>query len=539
VRIGLEARSAPIDRTGWLVPVGLAILAGILRLVGLPGRGPWDADQGTHLLVMDAWVRDGVVPSLGPASSIGDLNHGALYYYLLAPAAFLSDTDPVAVTLTFVVAGVVAVLGTWWLARIVAGPVAGLLAGVLMAVSATSVAASTWIWNPNLVTAGSAVALAASLAAWTGRRPRLWVLAGVGLTVAVQCHLLAGLLVPPVAALWILDLRRAGGDRLAVVSAGIIGAAIVALGFVPLLIHDLSTGWPQVRALIELLVGGGLGSGEGPGIVTRILVGGWRILSWPLSGLVVDAPIVAAAVAALVVGTIAWRWRSRVAGERDGVRFLGLTVVWGWLSLGLAVPALGTVVRALPVDHYHTFLDPAVVALAATGLVAVARLGRPASWETRPFPLGPWFAAAGVAALLGWNLVTQPPLTSPDGGWPAGEVAGDRIVAAARGTPDPASPGNDGVPIAFRSLPDFKGPEAYVFPVVRDWMEVVNVRALPAGGILAIVCDDLFRDAIEEACGGPAEDAEADASIASPRLVDRFSPAPGRTISLYEVGGSP
>ncbi len=63
-----------------------------------PARGAWDADQGHDMLVLRALVHDGEVPLLGPPTSIGTFHHGAAYYYLLAPAAFVSDADPVAVT---------------------------------------------------------------------------------------------------------------------------------------------------------------------------------------------------------------------------------------------------------------------------------------------------------------------------------------------------------------------------------------------------------------------------------------------------------
>ena len=43
--------------------------------------------------VLRALVRDGTVPLLGPPTSIGDVHHGALYYYILAPAAALTGGD--------------------------------------------------------------------------------------------------------------------------------------------------------------------------------------------------------------------------------------------------------------------------------------------------------------------------------------------------------------------------------------------------------------------------------------------------------------
>ena len=75
----------------------MLVLAALLRFVDLPTRGTWDADQGHDMLVLRAFVIDGLIPLLGPPTSIGDFHHGVLYYLLLAPAAFVSGADPIAV----------------------------------------------------------------------------------------------------------------------------------------------------------------------------------------------------------------------------------------------------------------------------------------------------------------------------------------------------------------------------------------------------------------------------------------------------------
>ena len=197
------------------VPLGLLVLAAFLRLPDLATRGTWDSDQGHDMLVLRAFVRDGVVPLLGPPTSIGDVHHGALYYYLLSPAALLTGGDsPLAVVTLIALAGIAAVLVTWWLARDIGGPVAGLVAGLAMAVSASAVDESTFIWNPNLIALSSAIALAGAWRAWTTRDPRWWLLAAVGTAITMQCHVLGVTLLPIVGGLLVADARSRGpGSR--------------------------------------------------------------------------------------------------------------------------------------------------------------------------------------------------------------------------------------------------------------------------------------------------------------------------------------
>ena len=67
------------------------------------------------MLVLYQFTQLGHWPLVGPPTSIGDFHHGVLYYYILAPAAWLSAANPVAVTAEIALAGVAAVAVTWWL----------------------------------------------------------------------------------------------------------------------------------------------------------------------------------------------------------------------------------------------------------------------------------------------------------------------------------------------------------------------------------------------------------------------------------------
>ncbi len=62
-----------------VAPIGLAVLAALLRLPNLATRGTWDGDQGHDMLILRAFVRDGTIPLLGPPTSLGDVHHGAFY----------------------------------------------------------------------------------------------------------------------------------------------------------------------------------------------------------------------------------------------------------------------------------------------------------------------------------------------------------------------------------------------------------------------------------------------------------------------------
>lgn len=532
----------------------LLMLAAVLRLTDLSTRGPWDADQGHDMLVLFRFVTRGDWPLLGPPTSIGNFHHGALYYYLLAPAAWLGGSDPVVVSGAIALSGIAAVGLTWWIARAVAGPVvpggqarpvvpggqagpaggriAGFVAGLVAAVSASAISESTFIWNPNLIAFSSALTIAAGWRAWTTRRARWWLLAAVGQAITMQSHLLGIIFLVPVAALLVADARRRPpGSRRALAGVGLGALAILLASYVPLAAYELGHDFAETRAIIAWLSGPGAPVALDP--ISRLLFVDLRIVAWPLTGLLTDAlvPGVLAALGVLVV--LVWRLRAAGGLERDFVRWLAFALLWSWIVLGLGVAGLATV-TPLPVDHYHAFLDPLVFVLAGLGAAAAwGNRGQPerppsessgAPGERRPAiaelarasRLTParTLVLVALGALLAWNVGHWPPSVAPDGGWPAAARAGSRIEAS-------AGPG----PIAFVSLPEFKTAEAYLFPLVRDRRAIGEPAAADT---LAIVCDALFVTD----CGGPAEDPVA-VAVGFGYLVDRFVAAPGRTISIY------
>ena len=521
--------------------VGLLVVAAALRLPDLATRGTWDADQGHDMLVLRELVRHGSIPLLGPPTSIGDFHHGAWYYFLLAPAAWLGGAgdQPLAVVLAIALAGIAAVGVTWWLGRSIAGPIAGAVAGLAMAVSTAAVDESTFIWNPNLIALSSSIALAGAWRAWTTRRARWWLLAAVGTAITMQCHVLGSVLLPVIVALFVADLRRTtpGEPRSALwrVAAGSVGIFLVA--YAPLVLHEVTTGGLELRAAADYVLGGSGGSDVA--LPARLGIVGLRVVSWPLVGLITDGFVAAVVATCVIVAIVAWRWRAPDADERLAVRWLGLGLGWSALALTVAAPSLASVVAGLPNDHYHAFADPMVFVLLGIG---VAGLVAAATGAPRK-PLPAVLSAVVIAAVLGWNLTHQPPAVHPDGGFPAAAEAADQVEGALA----TAGIGPQDL-VALRSLPVFKSTEAMAYPLVRLGQAVD--AATPQGGApgnastgpavghpaaLVLLCDDLFRDAIGAPCGGPAESGvtpDAGGSAWGPLLL-RLQAHPGRWVSVY------
>ena len=512
----LEGRGADL-----VVLVGLLALAAVLRLPDLATRGPWDTDQGEQMLAIRSIV-NGQLTLVGAQTSTGGVHHGAVFYYLGALFALPSGgDDPTAVTLGIALGGIATVGFVWWLARAAGGPVAGLVAGLLALFSAQMIDASVRLWNPAFVAPAAAFALAA---AFEGRRrgdPRWWVAVGIGVLLAGQSHVLAWVLVAPVAVLAVAELRRTGRRAVPWLAAA---AGIVALSFVPVLVSEVLTGFGELRALMEAR--GGMGEGTPPLWVRAVFVP-FRILSVPLVGEVLRSILLTAVAAALVIGAGLLAGRDRgpsggpsvvaagghVLAPAGAARLLGVGLALGCAGLVAGAPWLSQV-TPLYVDHYHLALDPIIFALLGLGAAVLWRRGA-----------GRVVVVAAVAAVAAWNLLVVPlPTVNADGGWPAGLAAGERVVEV-----------NGDTPAAIAGSPKFKKTTAVDYPVT-----VLGHSPVPAADAarVTVLCDALFEEVVGLACRGPAEEARlAEVGIAAGPLVARFEAAPGRWISIYAIAG--
>lgn len=516
-----------VDRLALLASLAVAAW---LRLPGIEARGRFDADQGHDMLTLLRFTQDGLIPLLGPKTSAGDFHHGAFYYYLLAPSAAISGSDPVVVTAFIALLGIGAAGLTWWLGRAIGGPMAGAIAGPLMAVSPAGIEESTFVWNPNPIAFFAALAFVAAWRARSGGRNAWWAVAMVAAGMVMQLHILGAIFLLEVLWIAVLEVRR----NRAMAGPLVVGLAGAALLFVPLLAYELGTGFAETRGVLAYFAGGGDGDSN-PLVAVPFTL--FRVVAWPFVGSVHDAAPIAAVLLALVIGGAVLAYRLVTEERRTAVRwFIGLAI-WSTLALAIAAPSLLTIVIGLPNDHYHAFLDPVVILLVAipAGILFERAL---AAWRSTRRPASA--LAAGVVALLvvavfTTEILRRPPKVDPDGGWPAMRDAGARIADVA-----------DGRTVFAFSVPDFKLPDAVAFPVIYAGGRVggPELRSLPAAppGILVVVCDRLFEHVVGATCGGPAEDAYLARLFggiwADTPLVDRFPASPRTHISIYAPSGS-
>jgi 4-amino-4-deoxy-L-arabinose transferase-like glycosyltransferase len=541
----------------------LAALAAILvgaaaiRLADLPARGLWDADQGTEMLALRNAVATGRLPLFGPEAISVDspFHHGALYYDLLLPAAWLGNGDPVWVLAEIAFLSLLVIPAVWWMARTIGGPAAGLIAALLAAVSASLVGYATFIWNPTLVEPAAAVAYLGAWQAVSRRQARWWLVAAGGAAVAMQSHVAAGVILVPLAVALVVDLIRGPRERRAsTLRWGLAGGLLLTATYLPVIAYELSHDFAETRAMLAYFAGPDTAPARDPVLrllfsATRILV--WPLTRWPLVDLLPAFGVAVLVAEGMLLGLV---WRSvrlampRSEGParpesslpsaspafpvraREGARRLadwaskpgpherlGTLLVAGWLLLlalllGLGLRAVSEV-QGLPTEQYHVVADPLVFVAAGLIVAAMLRPLRGAEWTSIRRVGG----LAMVAALVGWNVAHWPALSAPDGGWPAAQAAASRLEHDAAGSS-----------LALVPLYEPKGAAAYAYPLLRDGATLMPETS---ASTIVLLCDSFWLTG----CGGEAESAwlKAYPGRGALSLIDRFAAAPDRILSVY------
>jgi hypothetical protein len=555
---------------------GIIMTAAVLRLVNLPVRGGWDSDQGTEMLAMRSALATGRLPTFGPEaiSVASSFHHGALYYDLLLPAAWLGNGDPTWVVAEIALLSLLVVPIVWWIARSIGGPAAGLTAALLAAVSASLISYATFIWNPTLVEPGAAIAFLGAWQALRTSRPGWWIVSAAGAAVAVQAHIAAGVIVLPLALAFLADLRRGPAARRGRIAAlGLAGVALFMVTYLPLIVYELGHDFSDTRGMVAYFSDPNSTSTAAPPL--RVLFAAIRIVAWPLTrwpivdfkpafalafitasavfiGLVwrlgvtarrgasqgreparrrepakgrnpanratasgADEPELATDSTAAITTVEAAQTEGAAAIERFGTRLIGAWLLLIILALGLGLHAVSEV-QELPTEQYHVVADPLV--FVAAGLI-LGGLWRPLPrrWVTVARRVA---AIATIGALLAWNAGHWPPLTSADGGWPAAQAAATRLEGDAGGTS-----------MALVPLFAEKGGDAYLYPLTRDGFTLV---APERATTVVLLCDTFWL----EGCGGAAEASWLATNAAGSGLTqkDQFPAAPDRILTVYRRG---
>ncbi|MDO8503307.1 MAG: glycosyltransferase family 39 protein [bacterium] len=376
----------------WLF-VGVLLLASFLRLWRIDGYLTFLGDEGRDVRVVRRFLTDLNWMGVGPTTSIGNMNLGPLFYYLVAPFLALWRFSPVGPAVFVALLNVITVGLIWYTAREWFGKVAAFFASLLFAISPEVIEKARHSWNPNIMPFFALLSIFSIWRVWQKQEWKWLLVLGISFAAVLQSHYLGLLLLPTIGIFWLATLSQRGNGKLLryTLASGIIFAALMS----PLVMFDAKHGWRNFAAMKTFFTER----------QTTVSARPWNAIPdlWPLwrDNVVTDLlvgreKVWSASVAILVVVGVLWLLR-RMRRKKEETRLAALKLLFLWLFFGLL--GLGLYKQAI-YSHYFEFM------FAAPFLLVGAILGE--LWGKKK-----WIVIVIVVVLIWINLQQSPLRNQP------------------------------------------------------------------------------------------------------------------------------
>lgn len=401
---------SPGDQPGWARPA-LLVIAAVAAC-----SYAWRSDAPVNIEIyyaaaarsMSTSFHDFLFGAFDPAGTVTtDKLPGALWVQALAVRLF--GAHPWALVLPQVIEGTITVLVLYHAVRRLAGPVAGVLAAAILAISPATVAldrGNVFDTLMIMLVLFAADATVTAIQSQARRRPIL--AAGLWVGLAFQAKMLeAWLVLPAIAVTYLLAADGTWTQRLRrITAAGAVAGAVslswmTVVTLVPAWVRPYTDGSHDNSVFSQVFVYNGFGRLDEASpdqlLDKSVRLGipqppppAWdRLLTDALGR--DTAWLLAAALIALVAGLLARRRQARHDPVRAGL------VLWGtWLVVLASAFSVTTFINS----YYTAALSPAIAALTGTGL-ALAWQHRERAWTRLSL-------AAGLLATAGYGLWLLP-----------------------------------------------------------------------------------------------------------------------------------
>ncbi len=185
----------------------IVFIALLLRLYKIDHYLTFLGDEGRDVRIVRDLITKGNLVFIGPQTSVGNMYLGPLYYYLIAPSLAIFGLNPVGPAVMNALIGTVTVFGVWLVGRQWFGPLAGLIASLLYAISPVAIIYSRSSWNPNPTPLFSLICAYGIYQVWQKKDYRWLPWVGLSFASALQMHYLSLLLLPFLGIFWLLSLN--------------------------------------------------------------------------------------------------------------------------------------------------------------------------------------------------------------------------------------------------------------------------------------------------------------------------------------------
>lgn len=330
----------------------ILLIALLLRLWRIDEYLTFLGDEGRDVRIVRDLLNGNLV-FIGPQTSIGNMYLGPLYYYMMAPALWLSQLNPVGPAVMVAILGTLTIAFTWWVGRIWFNPLTGVISALLFALSPVAIIYSHSSWNPNPMPFFALLTLWATWQVWQ-KHSFIWlIMEGIALAFALQMHYLGLLLIPTVAVFSLLTFKDIWSDsklKKQAIIYRLISVAVFLLLMSPLVLFDLKHNGQNFNAFKQFFTDRQTTVNLNPARSDRFLPAIESITAELLLGRQLKNALLAAII--LLLGSI---WAFIKSKQRRELLLLFAWIGFGVLGLGIYKQHIYA--------HYFGFLFPAIYLL--------------------------------------------------------------------------------------------------------------------------------------------------------------------------------
>jgi len=211
-------------------------------------------DEGRDALVVKRMLVDHKFTLLGPATSIGNMYLGPLYYYFMIIPMVLTNLSPLGPAMMVALFGVITVFLLYKITKEWFGEKAAFIAAGLYAVSPSIISNTRSSWNPNPMPL-FALILVYSLYKTAKGRPSWFAVSLASLAVVLQLHYMSLFLIPLIGLFWIISFKLNNNKKFKkdLLTFTLLGIGLFLILFGPFILFELRHDFINTKGLISFI----------------------------------------------------------------------------------------------------------------------------------------------------------------------------------------------------------------------------------------------------------------------------------------------
>ena len=165
-------------------------------------------DQGRDVFIIRDFWQHGNLFFIGPQTSIGNMYLGPWFYYLIAPALFVANFNPVGPAIFIALLNIATIYLIYVIAQKWFSKPVGLIAAFLFAISPVVIKYSNFIWNPNIMPIFALLFIYFFFEGIFSHKYRYFIYASAAFVMCLNSHYLALAMLPLPAIYWLIELVK-------------------------------------------------------------------------------------------------------------------------------------------------------------------------------------------------------------------------------------------------------------------------------------------------------------------------------------------